>query len=164
MNENCCILLQFHLTLWVHLTIFQHWFRKWLATDKVSHYLNHWWPSLLVHICTTRPQWVNDIYDAHLSVMLCMISKFLPLDKAAHYRGISQSLQAPEICWLIALKLGVLTARHWCYTACEIGNAVPGRFFCADQSFKSTVSTSNHQSLWSDLKKFGPFSQIVSID
>ena len=38
--------LEFHWSvfLWVQLTIFQHWFRSWLVTDKVtSHYLNQWW-------------------------------------------------------------------------------------------------------------------------
>ena len=26
-----------------------------------SHYLKQWWPSLLRHICITRPQWVNTL-------------------------------------------------------------------------------------------------------
>ena len=38
--------LTFHWRLFrrVHLTIFQHWFRKWLGVDQAtSHYLNQWW-------------------------------------------------------------------------------------------------------------------------
>ena len=38
--------LKFHwsLLLSVQLTIFQHWFRKWLGADQAtSHYLNQWW-------------------------------------------------------------------------------------------------------------------------
>ena len=38
--------LRFHWSLFlrVQLTIFQHWFRKWLGADKVTnHYLNQWW-------------------------------------------------------------------------------------------------------------------------
>ena len=30
------------------------------GTDQAtSHYLNQWWPCLLMHICVTWPQWVN---------------------------------------------------------------------------------------------------------
>ena len=38
--------LTFHWSLFlgVQLTIFSHWFRKWLGTDQAtSHYLNQWW-------------------------------------------------------------------------------------------------------------------------
>ena len=38
--------LKFHWSLFlrVQLTIFQHWFRKWLgAVQTTSHYLNQWW-------------------------------------------------------------------------------------------------------------------------
>ena len=38
--------LRFHWGLFrmVQLTIFQHWFRKWLGTGQAtSHYLNQWW-------------------------------------------------------------------------------------------------------------------------
>ena len=38
--------LKFHLSLFlrVQLTIFHHWFRKWLGDDQAtSHYLNQWW-------------------------------------------------------------------------------------------------------------------------
>ena len=60
--------LRFHwnLFLGVQLTIFQHWFRWWLGTDRAtSHYLKQWW---LVYwriyaslICVTRPQWVKTL-------------------------------------------------------------------------------------------------------
>ena len=44
----------------VTLTISEHWFRLWLGADpSTSHYLNQWWPDLLMHICVTRPQWVK---------------------------------------------------------------------------------------------------------
>ena len=39
-------LLKFHWSLFpgVQLTIFHHWFRKWLGADQAtSHYLNQWW-------------------------------------------------------------------------------------------------------------------------
>ena len=33
-----------------------HWFRWWSGTDQATnHYLNQWWPSLLMYICTTWP-------------------------------------------------------------------------------------------------------------
>ena len=54
--------LKFHWSLFlrVQLTMIHHLFRKWLGTCLVpSHYLNQWWPSLLMHTCVTRPQWVN---------------------------------------------------------------------------------------------------------
>ena len=39
--------LRFHWSLFLRfqLTIFQHWFRKWLGTgqEATSHYLNQWW-------------------------------------------------------------------------------------------------------------------------
>ena len=53
--------LRFHWSLFLRfeLTIFQHWFRKRLGTDKAtSHYLNQWWLNYW-RICVTRPQWVN---------------------------------------------------------------------------------------------------------
>ena len=43
--------LRFHWSFFpgVQLTIFQHWFRKWLGVKEVtSHYLNQWW---LVYWC-----------------------------------------------------------------------------------------------------------------
>ena len=38
--------LKFHLSLFlrVKLTIFRHWFRKWLGADQAtSHFMNQWW-------------------------------------------------------------------------------------------------------------------------
>ena len=55
---------RFHWSLFprVQSTIFQHWYRKWLGTGQAtSHYLNQWWPALLMHICVTQPQWVKII-------------------------------------------------------------------------------------------------------
>ena len=45
------------------LTIFKHWFRKWLgAGHATSLYLSQWWSRLLTHICVTWPQWVKYQY------------------------------------------------------------------------------------------------------
>ena len=37
---------------------------------------NQWWPSLLTHVCVTRPQWVKDVWiDSHkwlsITIILC---------------------------------------------------------------------------------------------
>ena len=44
-------------------TIIQHWFRRWLGIEqRSSHYLNQWWPSLLLihtYINIMWPQRVN---------------------------------------------------------------------------------------------------------
>ena len=52
--------LRFHWSLFlrVKLTIFQHWFRKWLsACQATNYYLNHWWlVSWRIYICFTQPQ------------------------------------------------------------------------------------------------------------
>ena len=58
--------LRFHWSLFAgaQLTIFQHWFRQWLGADQgTSHYLNQWWPTLVTHICVSRPQWVKETMD-----------------------------------------------------------------------------------------------------
>ena len=40
--------------------ICQHWFRWWLDTTlATNHYLNQWWPNLVMHICFTWPQWIK---------------------------------------------------------------------------------------------------------
>ena len=44
--KMCEFCLRFHLSLFLrlHLTINQHWFRKWLvAIQATSHYLSQWW-------------------------------------------------------------------------------------------------------------------------
>ena len=54
--------LDFHLILFpgVQFTISQHWFRYWLSAGQVtSHYLNKYWPSSLMHICSTRGDELN---------------------------------------------------------------------------------------------------------
>ena len=56
------------LFLRVQLTISQHWFR--LGTGQVtSHYLKQWQPSLLMHICLTRPQWVNLLPELYMQTL-----------------------------------------------------------------------------------------------
>ena len=63
--------MRFHWSLFirVQLTIFRHWFRWWLGTKQVtSHYLNQWWPSLLMHTCITQPQWVNISVPFYLQI------------------------------------------------------------------------------------------------
>ena len=48
------------LFLGVQLTIFQHWFKWWIgAAHATSHHLNQCWPSLLMHICVSRPPWIH---------------------------------------------------------------------------------------------------------
>ena len=43
----------------IQLTKSQHWFRYWLGAEQASsHYLNQWWPRLVMHIYVTGPQWV----------------------------------------------------------------------------------------------------------
>ena len=41
--------------------LFQIMARRWPGNKPrvTSHYLNQWWSSLLMHICVTRPQWIN---------------------------------------------------------------------------------------------------------
>ena len=44
LNENVWISHKIPMFLRFELTIFQHWFRWWLGTNKAtSHYLNQWW-------------------------------------------------------------------------------------------------------------------------
>ena len=46
----------------VQLTIWQHRFRWWLGTKQaLSHHLIQSWPRSLMHICPTKPQWVNTL-------------------------------------------------------------------------------------------------------
>ena len=55
--------LGFHRNLFLsfQLTVSQHWCRWWLGADQATnHYLNQWWSCLLMHICITRPQWVQN--------------------------------------------------------------------------------------------------------
>ena len=63
LNENFDFQMKFHWSLFlgVLLTICQQWFRWWLCVDQTtSHYLNHWWPSLVMHLFITLPQWINE--------------------------------------------------------------------------------------------------------
>ena len=81
--------LKFHWSLFpkVHLTIFQHWFRKWLGAEQAtSHYLNQWWPSSMMHICFTRPQWVKSstINDELCSYFICSIQHAMTSSAALH--------------------------------------------------------------------------------
>ena len=53
--------LKFHWSLFLRfqLTIFQHWFRKWLGADQAtSHYLNQWW---LVYWCIYASLGLNEL-------------------------------------------------------------------------------------------------------
>ena len=62
---------KFHWNLFpgVQLTINQHWFRQWIGAEHATcHYLNHWWPSSLTHICDT---WGGGVT---MSALLTMIS------------------------------------------------------------------------------------------
>ena len=45
----------------VQLIIFQYCFKLRVgAGPATGHYLNQWWLSLIMHICVTQPQWVNN--------------------------------------------------------------------------------------------------------
>ena len=75
--------LKFHWSLFlrVQITIFQHWFRKWLGAIQVtSHYLNQWWlvyqwiyTSLglneLSQVTLTYWGWVTYIYISKLTII-----------------------------------------------------------------------------------------------
>ena len=51
--------IQIYFSNWF-LTMRSDWFWQWFGAKQVtSHYLNQWWPNLLMHICFARPQWVN---------------------------------------------------------------------------------------------------------
>ena len=44
-----------HLFPGFELTMFQHWFIKWLGTDHATnHHLIQWWSNQLMHICANR--------------------------------------------------------------------------------------------------------------
>ena len=55
---------KFHWNLFprVQSITIQHWFRQWFGNDQaMSHYLNQWEASLLMHICITWPKWFNSL-------------------------------------------------------------------------------------------------------
>ena len=59
--------LKFHWSLFlsIQFTISKHRFRQWLGADQAtSHYLNQWRFILLMHICITRPQWINSLWPS----------------------------------------------------------------------------------------------------
>ena len=77
--ENCSFfLLRLNCSLFpmVQLTINHYCFRKWLhAEQAIIHYLNQWWPSLLMRIWITQLQWlwVNNFSLGHsLSCHKCL--------------------------------------------------------------------------------------------
>ena len=45
----------------------------WRRTGT-SQYLNQWWPSLLMHICVTRPQRVNSHFVFGVVVALSLLT------------------------------------------------------------------------------------------
>ena len=48
------------LFLVVRLTKSQHLFRLLLGSEQMTkRFLNHWWPSLLLRLCVTWPQWIK---------------------------------------------------------------------------------------------------------
>ena len=51
-----------------------HWnlFRR--VRLPATHYLNHWWPSLMVHICPTQPRW--DTWKYHWNINAVSLSYF----------------------------------------------------------------------------------------
>ena len=74
--------LKFHWSLFlrVQLTIFQHWFRKWLgAVHATSHYLNQWW---LVYWCIYASLGLNEL-------------------KIKSYHGTKQNTRKRQTLWKI---------------------------------------------------------------
>ena len=64
LNENFIFWFKFHwrLSLGVHLTTSEHWFRQWLCAKPVtSYYLNKWWQVHWHSVRCSRPQWVNTL-------------------------------------------------------------------------------------------------------
>ena len=69
-----CIKVEY---IYTKLTICQYWFRWWLgASQATSHYLNQWWPSLLMHICITWRQWVKALKSNILTTKLCHVTQW----------------------------------------------------------------------------------------
>ena len=72
---------KFHWNMfpYVQLTICQHWFREWLgACLAPSHYLDQWWPSSLMHICSTRERWVKAVISKHMSTSCDIALRWMP--------------------------------------------------------------------------------------
>ena len=59
-NQGTCIFIRISLKYAPRIATMKPWFRWWLGAKQASHYLNQCWPSLLMHICVTRHQWVNN--------------------------------------------------------------------------------------------------------
>ena len=84
---------QWSLFLRIQLTIFQHWFRKWLGVDQAtSHYLHQCWPNSLTHICGTRGRWVKS--GCHLTFDLIVTYdhftyKIVELENTAYHNNVS---------------------------------------------------------------------------
>ena len=74
LNENVTFLLKFQFCVLgrVQLTISQHWLRWSIgAKQATSHYLTQWFPTWLMLICITRPQWLkylSEIITWHTSI------------------------------------------------------------------------------------------------
>ena len=78
--------LRFHwrLFLKVQLTIFQHWFRKWLGADQAtSHYLNQWW---LDHWCIYASLGLNELkhWISHPGLWVTKKKQNMPNSKPAN--------------------------------------------------------------------------------
>ena len=71
--------LKFHWSLFLgaQLTIYQHWFRKWLATDQAtSHYLNQWW---LIYWRIYTSLGLNELMtEAHWGEYKVKFNQFIP--------------------------------------------------------------------------------------
>ena len=87
----------FHWSLFprVQLTIFQHWFRKWLGSvQATSHYVNQWWP---VYWCIYASLGFNELTvpTTHL------VSRFHCLNQCWHSSMWSDGITRPQ--WLNSL-------------------------------------------------------------
>ena len=107
--------LKFHWSLFprVQLTIFHHWFRKWLgAVQATSHYLNQWWLvyrriyasrgfnelsahyNCFMHITTPPLWWHVHNFEAILSALLNLN---LEWNSVTHYTDVIMAAIASQI-------------------------------------------------------------------
>ena len=90
--------LKFHWSLFlrVQLTIFQHWFRKWLGADQAtSHYLTQWW---LAYRCIYASLGLNEL----------IVDKILTIDTVFHL------LMWIAIHWVCRIATYIIVTKYQC--------------------------------------------------
>ena len=94
--------LKFHWSLFlrVQLTIFQHWFRKWLGADQAtSHYLTQWW---LAYRCIYASLGLNEL----------IVDKILTIDTVFHL------LIWIAIHWVCRIATYIIVTKYRCIVMC----------------------------------------------